>query len=654
VAICHDRAISVYDAVDGERLSLLQGHQSEGLTARFQPGSDWLASQGWDGLTRLWDPIRGRLLVTLRGHFRGWVGDESSLVVGREDDLILYRITAAKERRTVDCRMLSAQAGTALFGPARVTFAPDGRTIAMALRPEGVRIVRASDGVGLAHLPIGNCDEVLYLPDGSLLTSNDHGLCRWPVRPLERGRLRMGPPEPLAPIDRRAGIIPSGLASSASGRRVGVVSPGHRGSLFLDPEEPWRRTRLSPRQAVSVVAISPDGRWSATAGWETSGDDWQVRIWDVSTGQFRVALPASINSSVAFSPDGRWVAVGSVARCQFFETGTWTLRAEVEQGSGAGSLRIAFHPGSRVAALMGAGLSTVRLVDVKTGRVLASLEAPQESSIYCLAFSPDGRYLAASHTDQRIDLWDLNAIRLRLEALDLATGLPDVFGGDATAGGASKVDSIEVLGADRAGLRLLAVRQTVREAGFAFRGMLDAGLADAEELRTRGVRWLRLGDWRMAVADFRASLARDPNSDFTANELAWCLAVKAGRGDADEAVRWARKAVELVPGNPDYRNTLGAALYRAGRFAEAAVELEQDIALNPPTIGYDWLFLAMCKQRLGLAAEARFALDQASRWGSEGIRAFPGHFDEFHALLREAHAVLDESRPGSPSDVFDR
>jgi len=47
-----------------------------------------------------------------------------------------------------------------------------------------------------------------------------------------------------------------------------------------------------------------------------------------------------------------------------------------------------------------------------------------------------------------------------------------------------------------------------------------------------------------------------------------------GRGGADEAVRWARKAVELEP-DPNYRNTLGAALYRAGHFAEAGLELKK-------------------------------------------------------------------------------
>ncbi len=67
LAIAHDRAISVFDVADGEQLALLQGHQSEGIYALFQPAGDLLASTSWDGTTRLWDPIRGRSLVTLDG-----------------------------------------------------------------------------------------------------------------------------------------------------------------------------------------------------------------------------------------------------------------------------------------------------------------------------------------------------------------------------------------------------------------------------------------------------------------------------------------------------------------------------------------------------------------------------------------------------------
>jgi serine/threonine protein kinase/WD40 repeat protein len=381
LAVTHDRAVSVYDVANGERLCMLQGHQSEGINAWFQPGGTALASECWDGTTRVWDPIRGDLLVAMPGNFRGWAGVGPNVVIGQEHDLVVYQIAPGKERRTIDCRMLSEQAGAALYGPARLTFSPDGQMIAMALRPEGVRIVRTSDGVGLAHVPIGNCDEVLYLPDGSLLTCNDRGLCRWPVRPSETGALQMGPPEPLAPITRRSGFVHVGLAASASGRLIGIASQIRQGSMLLDPESPWRKTWLVPHRRVFDLAISPDGRWAATSGLEPSADRALVKVWDAATGRLDVDLPVG-SSYLAFSPDGQWLGVNGTSHYRFFRTGSWTRGPEIDYGAHEGAMRMAFHPGSRLAALLDASQSVARLVEVETGREIAAFESPDKARLH--------------------------------------------------------------------------------------------------------------------------------------------------------------------------------------------------------------------------------------------------------------------------------
>jgi tetratricopeptide (TPR) repeat protein len=274
--------------------------------------------------------------------------------------------------------------------------------------------------------------------------------------------------------------------------------------------------------------------------------------------------------------------------------------------------------------------------------------------LHCIAFSPDGRFLAVSHLDQKVDLWNLSLIRQRLQEFDLVAGFPDAFGGNASAGDSPQIDRIEVTGADPAGLRILAARQTLREAGFELRRLLEPGLTDPEALRRRGDLWHRSGHWRTAAADCRASLARRPQSALTADDLAWILCSIPGRGDPDEAVRWARKAVDLEPGNPDYTNTLGVALYRAGRFTEAAEELERNASKNYRVAGYDWVFLAMCRQRLGQAEAARRALTQALKWRVEVSGLSPIQTTEFHAFLQEAQGLLGGSFPELPPDVFDR
>jgi hypothetical protein len=439
-----------------------------------------------------------------------------------------------------------------------------------------------------------------------------------------------------------------------SGRRVAISANARNGSLLLDLEHPWRRTWLKPHWDVYDVAVSPDGKLAATAGGEGRPFRERVKVWDTASGRIKAEIPGV--SCVAFSADGQWMGVDDKTSYRFYRTDTWSpvsrLGYEAEMMPAQGLMRIAFHPVGNIVAILGGDLSTVRLADVRTGRVLASIEGPIESQVHRLVFSRDGRFLAVSHNSQKVDIWDLSLIYRRLQELDLADGFPDIFSGETPGGDHPTIGRLEVKGVDPAELRLLSARHTLHEAGLAFRGMLDVSLIDVEELGARAYRWQRLGQWQMAVKDFRGSLERDPNSALAANELAWTLACQPGRGDAHEAVRWAKRALELERANFDYRNTLGAALYRAGRYADAAVELERNIASNPPMIGYDWVFLAMCKQGLGLAAEARFAFDQATKWRIEKTRAQSSQVTEYHDLLHEARARLDSPLPDFPSRVF--
>jgi tetratricopeptide (TPR) repeat protein len=258
-----------------------------------------------------------------------------------------------------------------------------------------------------------------------------------------------------------------------------------------------------------------------------------------------------------------------------------------------------------------------------------------------------------AQSDQRVHLWDLAAIRRELDALGLAAGIPDVFGG-ATAGDPPAVDRIEVDGADPAGLALLALRQVFRDAWIGWQALWDPQLDDAEELVTRGDRWYRLGQWRRAAADYRAALARRPEAYSANHALARLIAEGPGRGDPEEAVHRAQFASSRQSRRPEYRQTFALALYRAGRFAEAATVVESNIPRDPDGAGRDWLLLAMIRQRLGQAAAARAALTEAVGWRAARPDLRPDRAADFDRLLREAESALGEALPDLPADVFAR
>ncbi len=653
LAIGHDRSISVFDMADGEQLSLLLGHQSEGIGTRFQPDGDLLVSASWDGTTRLWDPIRGRPLLTLVGDFREWVDGGSSMVVATGHELVVRTIAPRPERRSIDCRMLGASAGEALYGPARVAYSPDGQLLAMAVRPEGVRIVRTLDGAGMALLPIGMCDEVLFMPSGDLLTYNARGLLRWPMRKASGASFELGPPRPLVALGREPNQFNHGLAVSADSQIIGAAAPTRRGSMLLEADHPWRRTWLTSHLGVNDLAISADGRWACSGSRGDGADRRLVKVWDISTGKLATQLSLG-NARVAFSPDSRWLGTGGETAFRFYETGSWKLVSTIEIGEGFAEMPLAFHPGNKIAALLDAGRSIVRIIDVGSGEVIARLEAPEQTAAYDLTFSPDGRFLAVPHSDQRVDVWDLSLIRSQLESFGLAEGIPDVFNGSTSNATPTLIERIDVRGADSFGRRLLTIRYILSRGWFTMRQYIDSKLTDSEELQQRGDRWAGLGRWQFAVADYRASLARNPQSARNANELAWLLASAPGRGDPQDALLWARRAVELDRNSPDIRNTLGAALYRAGQYAEAAAVLERNVPTNPVGAGLDLIFLAMCRQRLGQPAAARKALAGARRWRANLPQMSPLSFAEFESCIREFESLPGASYPDLPADIFAR
>jgi WD40 repeat protein/serine/threonine protein kinase/regulator of sirC expression with transglutaminase-like and TPR domain len=129
---------------------------------------------------------------------------------------------------------------------------------------------------------------------------------------------------------------------------------------------------------------------------------------------------------------------------------------------------------------------------------------------------------------------------------------------------------------------------------------------------------LDLGD----VAGYRkacASLLRyvGPTSVATTNNTAaWACALAPGAvADTARPVQLAERAVAQSPQTPLYGVTLGAALYRAGRYNDAVLRLNATARtqLSGGTVT-TWLFLAMAQQRLGHAAPAATWLDKAGQW----------------------------------------
>ena len=102
----------------------------------------------------------------------------------------------------------------------------------------------------------------------------------------------------------------------------------------------------------------------------------------------------------------------------------------------------------------------------------------------------------------------------------------------------------------------------------------------------------------------------NPRSAYLA---AWtCVLSADAEVKGKRLVELAKQAVERAPRDPDYLDTLGAALFRAGDLETAARRLKEALALRGrrPSL-HEWLWLALVNQRMGMSSEARKWLEKA-------------------------------------------
>jgi WD40 repeat protein len=156
------------------------------------------------------------------------------------------------------------------------------------------------------------------------------------------------------------------------------------------------------KRQVTGVAFDPAGTRVISA------DASAVAVWDAATGAVALTLPKRENTawsgawSVAYSPDGKWLATGGFQTVTVRDARTGK---EVWSAPGHDSLvrGIVFSPDSkRVATASGIrhdpkrrdNGGEVKVWDAATGKEL--LRLPVHSTwANCVAFSPDGRFVAA-------------------------------------------------------------------------------------------------------------------------------------------------------------------------------------------------------------------------------------------------------------------
>jgi WD40 repeat protein len=305
-----------------------------------------------------------------------------------------------------------------------VVWSPDNRFIASGGYDNTLQIWDAASGK-LRSTCRGHLDPVVavaWSPDGQSLVSGslDTTARIWD---FATGHLIADYRGHSAAISSLA-WAPSTSSSSAS-NATRIASGGEDGTVQVwDVEKKVSLTYRGHRGSIEAVAWSPDGRFIASGG-----EDMTVQVWDATTGEAICIYSGHTAGvmSVAWSPDGKRIASSSdwgrtveddgtlgsddTPKVHLWEALTGSNPVFCDNDPHQASVpAVAWSPDGRFVAA-GDIFGQVQVYDAATGEAIARTfshargQNQQPGAALALAWSPDGQRIAASFSGGLVYVW---------------------------------------------------------------------------------------------------------------------------------------------------------------------------------------------------------------------------------------------------------
>ena len=396
-----DGAVHVWDAADGTpRFEDRHAHPGDAKVA-FSPDGKTLAA-GNNAEVKIYDADTFKQLNTIptgAGGLLAFVPDGRSLLTG----LSYYApgsVPTVKRWETDTGKELPALILPDEQGWVHYRLSPDGKTLAAASYDQ--RILRLYDAsTGLPRFPAapGHASVVggvAFSPDGTALAScgSDGNDILWDAA---TGKKR------LTLTGRRGRAVD--VAFSPDGKAMASGSVDGKVFLWDAARGRFLNTLVGPEGLVDQIAFSPDGRLLAAASWDKA-----VYLWDAAGGRPLKTLRGHANPvhALAFSPDGRTLASGDRGG----ELKLWDAASGQEKLSRtfpAPIGRAAFLEDGKTLAITQSTNGSVALLSGDSGAWLRTLTTPGPAETDMLAARADSRMLAVTGRDGAVRLWDLTA-----------------------------------------------------------------------------------------------------------------------------------------------------------------------------------------------------------------------------------------------------
>jgi WD40 repeat protein len=404
VASAGPRKIKIWNTSEGKLLATLSGHTKGTFTLAFSPDGQWLVSGGGDHRVKLWDMTKKREAGawSLRGIAStvaftsdgSWLAWNDSFLDDRQ--ILITKINVLDFKAQRPALTLDAYRNSPV---STIVFKQNGKQLAVAGWGGRIELWDPSAGTYVEFSMRGAPKNDLALDKSGRWLITGGGLVEvWDTYSDLAGPC--GPDFHNAFSGKDFALLAADISSDGkflSGATGSIYRPGTTMYIWQRETGQMMRTPEKVRAQATLVRFGPFNGFLAYAG-----TDKIIRLWDFIDGkeiQHFVGHKGSI-TDIAFNSNGTMLA------------------------STAGFIRA-----YKIIAYSLPSVDTaVRIWNISSGQQIAMLDRPERHFILdprlffpkyfpcsvCerrLAFSPNGRWLASSHTDD-LSIWETSKWRL--------------------------------------------------------------------------------------------------------------------------------------------------------------------------------------------------------------------------------------------------
>ncbi len=443
--------VLIWNGNEARKLHLLKGHTARISSLAFHPAGGLLASSSHDKTIKIWDVAKGEMIRTLHTH-----KDPVAAMVWSPCGKFIVSASGVMDIRLGDeglIQVLDAATGA----PVSSTSYPTGHVSRLTFRPDGGQLAavcttgaRRWTWPELKELPPillpHDLAHVAYTPDSTQLVTLEYkGAVKYwecdagqepvDVRPSNRTSIVCLMPHPtqqliacgngrgaleVIDLDTRKSVgawhvdptdMILSLAWSADGRSL-AAGTREKQILVCQLSVPEARVILGHEHRVYGITFTPDNKQIVTAS-----ADKTVRIWDVATGKELRRLPGAkrVLRALAFNPRAGLVAASEDhASIRMWNLNSGELNGTFQTNPPDDVTCLAFSPDGKLLAAGGPTTSSfVHILNADTCAPMAQCRG-HKHKVTSVAWSPDGKRLVSSSDDSTIRLWEPRSGRLLL------------------------------------------------------------------------------------------------------------------------------------------------------------------------------------------------------------------------------------------------